>query len=84
MTRDQFNFICNDFYSVISNIQVHDGFETGYTRTDILDAFMKFYDKAQEIFDYENEEDVIYNTINSNEYKLGFNYTTSLLKNKDV
>lgn len=79
MTRDQFNYICSDFYTIISNIQNHDGFETGYSRSDILDAFLSFYDKAQDIFD--SEEEIVYNT-SSNEYKFGLNYTANLMKNK--
>jgi hypothetical protein len=82
MTRQQFNFVCRDFFNIISNIQEKDGNELGYTRTDILDAFLKFYDDAQEIFDYEEEK--IYNNIDSKDYKFGFNYTASLMRNKEV
>lgn len=83
MTREQFNSIATDFYSVITNIQKKDGVELGYSRADILDAFLSFYDKAQEIFDSEDEE-LVYNIIDSNEYKLGFNYTANLMKKKDM
>jgi hypothetical protein len=81
MTREQFNSICNDFFNIISNIQEKDGNEIGYSRSDILDAFLNFYDKAQEVFD--NEEEFVYNT-SSNEYKFGIEYTTNLMKNKDA
>ena len=82
MTRDQFNSIAVDFYSVISNIQVHDGYETGYSRTELLDAFMSFYDKAQNIFDA--EEEACYIDSNSKDYKFGFNYAANLMKNKGM
>ena len=80
MTREQFNRIAVDFYSVVSNIQEHDGNETGYSRLELLDAFLSFYDKAQDIFDA--EEEVCYTDSNSSDYKFGFNYTANLMKKR--